>query len=256
MAGVTAACLMLVLSAVAVSAQTASSVPPIDTDRPDVTDGTATVPLRHLQFETGFTHTSARDRATTITAPELLVRYGLFDAVELRVSETYQSTAAAGSGASLRGLGDVTIGTKFHLTSQHRMQPALSGEAFTSVPIGADAVSARRALPGAALLLGWNSDGPWSAGIEFEAVRGAEVPAQGVASLSVQLQATNRLQPYVEYYTLQPFGNGEDAGGEHYANAGVLLLLRSDVQLDGRIGVGLNHTADRSFIGFGFSVRR
>ena len=250
--------ILLLVGVMPLAAQRAPS-PPIDTDRPDFTDGTHTVAPGRFQFESGYTYQQARgtDAGHTHSLPEALLRIGLLSHVELRVGENYLVQRADGpSAAAMGGFDDVYLGAKVSLTEAHGIVPALSFEAKVNVPTGSDAVSAHRWLPGGAILLGWETAGPWSAGVEFFATRTAADHVQGIGSLSVQYQASPRVQLYGEYFTLQPLTSGMGATGAHYANSGVLVLLSNNVQGDARIGVGLNRDADNYFIGFGFALRR
>jgi hypothetical protein len=231
--------------------------PPIDTDRPDFTDGTHTMARGRFQLETGYTYQQARgaDAGHTHSLPEALLRVGVWSHVELRIGENYLIQRADGPSApTTDGLDDLYVGTKVSLTEARGVVPALSFEVKANVPTGSDAISAHRWLPGAAILFGWETAGPWSAGIELFATRTADTHAQGVGSLSVQYQAGPKVQPYVEMFTVRPIGTG--TASAQYVNSGVLVLLSSDVQVDARIGAGLNQGADSYFVGFGFAVRR
>jgi hypothetical protein len=244
--------------AVPLAAQGAAP-PPIDTDRPDFTDGTHSMAPGRLQFESGYTYQQARgvDAGHTHSLPEALLRIGLWSHVELRVGENYLVQRADGPSApSVRGFDDLYVGTKVSVTEANGAIPALSFEVKTNIPTGGDAISAHRWLPGAAILFGWETAGPWSAGIELFATRTADDHAQAVGSLSVQYQAGPSVQPYVEVYTVRPIGAGTGAASAQYINSGVLVLLSNNVQVDARIGAGLNHDADRYFFGFGFAIRR
>jgi hypothetical protein len=247
----------LLLGAAPLAAQDAAPKP-IDTDRPDFTDGTHTLAPGFFQLETGYTYQQARgtDAGHTHSLPEALLRVGLSPRIELRVGENYLVQRADGaSGGSVNGFDDIYLGTKVSLTEAHGIVPALSFEVKTNAPTGSDAISAHRWLPGGAILFGWESDGPWSAGVELFATRTADDNAQGIGSLSVQYQVSPSVQPYAEYFTVQPMGAAAAAGAQ-YANSGVLVLLSSNVQVDARLGVGLNRGADSYFVGFGFAVRR
>jgi len=250
----------LLLSATsAASAQQRDTLPPIDTDRPDFTDGVHTIARGHVEVETGYTYQQARgpDAGHSHSVPELLFRVGLLPRVEFRLGENYLVLRGGGVNApAVRGFDDTYLGTKVSLTKQHGAAPALSFELKVNVPTGSDAISAHRALPGAALLLGWETSGPWSAGVEALGTRTADNHAQAVGSLSVQYQTSRRVQSYGEFFTLQPVNAGIGARAAHYANTGLLLLLSNDAQADARIGFGLNRNADRYFVGFGFAVRR
>jgi hypothetical protein len=243
----------------AAAAQQRDSLPPIDTDRPDFTDGVHTVPHGHIQVETGYTYQQGRgaDPGHSHSVPEALVRFGLGRRIELRLGENYLVERGDGANAaSVHGFDDTYLGTKVSATEQQGLVPALSFELKANLPTGTDAISAHRVLPGAALLLGWETAGPWSAGIEVFGTRTAADHAQAVGSLSVQFQAATRAQLYGEVFTLQPVNAGLGARAGHYANSGILLLLSNDMQVDARFGLGLNHNADRYFVGFGFAVRR
>jgi len=61
---------------------------PLITDRPDFTESTDAVPRGHLQLEAGYTFTYDReklDRTRDHTSPEILLRIGLVDRLELRL---------------------------------------------------------------------------------------------------------------------------------------------------------------------------
>ena len=254
-----AAAALLCAAALRASAQLPAT-PPIDTDRPDFTDGTATVTRGRVQLETGYTFARGRDwqdLPRTHSFPEALLRIGIARHAEIRVGQNFLDSEADGAGATgRRGRDDLSLGTKLGLAEQHGTRPALSVEASTTLPTGSDALSAHRALPGAALLLGWETSGPWSAGMEFAGTRRAGDYLQLAASLSLQYTLTRHAQVYGEWFTFQPVGTQRDASAEHYANSGVLVLLSNNVQVDARVGVGLNPGADKYFLGAGFAIRR
>ena len=249
---------LLLLVAPAAGAQKPDSLPPIDTDRPDFTDGVHTVPHGHIQFESGYTYQQGRgtDAAHSHSLPEALVRFGVTPRVEVRLGENFLVVRPDGPGVpSVHGFDDTYVATKISATAQHGGIPATSFELKINLPTGSDLISAHRTLPGGALLLGWETGGPWSAGIEAFGTRTADDHVQAIGSLSVQYQAASRMQLYGEGFTVQPVNGGSGARAEHYANSGVLILLSNSVQVDARIGFGLNHAVDRYFAGFGFAVR-
>ncbi|MGH7592902.1 MAG: transporter [Gemmatimonadales bacterium] len=255
---VLASCVLLLLASAA-PAQRPDSLPPIDTDRPDFTDGVHTIARHHIQFETGYTYQEGRgaDPGYSHSVPEMLVRFGVTSRVEVRMGENFLVQRAGGPNLPLvRGFDDIYLGTKVNALEQRGVWPALSFEFKVNIPTGSDAISAHRVLPGGALLLGWETAGPWSAGIEAFGTRTADNQTQAVGSLSVQYQAISRVQFYGEIFTLRPVDAGAEIHAAHYANAGVLVLLSNDMQVDGRVGAGLNQNADRYFVGFGFAVRR
>lgn len=258
MARVRALTALMLVGAAPLAAQ-GTAPRPIDTDRPDFTDGTHTVARARFQLETGYTFQQMRgaDGGHVHSLPEALLRVGVSSHVELRVGENYLIQGGGGTAAaSVRGFDDLYLGTKISLTEAHGAVPALSVEAKANLPTGGDAVSAHRWLPGAAILLGWETEGPWGVGVELLATRNANDATDGTASISVQYQATSRLQWYGEFIGLRTLGGGATVANVHVINSGLLMLINNNVQVDARIGAGLNDEAPRYFFGFGFAVRR
>jgi Putative MetA-pathway of phenol degradation len=229
---------------------------PIDTDRPDFTDGVHTVTRGRQQLELGYTYQRARGSGAGYfhSLPEALLRAGIAEKVEVRIGENFLVQNDGSGAGSSSGFDDLYLGTKMSLTEAHGLVPALAVEAKVNLPTGAARIGAGRVLPGAALLFGWEGDGPWSAGVEAYVTATADRQGSGVASLSVQYQFSARWQMFGEIiaeHTLQGA-----AVSTQYGNAGILFLITRDVQVDARVGAGLNQDADRYFVGFGFSIRR
>jgi hypothetical protein len=233
---------------------------PIDTDRPDFTDGTATVARGHSQFELGYTRTLGRtdtDAPRVQQVQEGLFRVGLTSRVEFRLSQNFVTiTPNTPTPRNLTGFDDLGLGTKISLSEQHRALPSLSFEAGSRLPTGGRSVAARKFLPSAALLFGWEGSGPWSMGSELAGERTPDDHFQVDASVSVQYAVLDQLQLYGEWYTFQTVNGGPGNAGEHYANSGILYRLSNNTQIDARLGVGLNQAANKSFFGIGFSFRR
>lgn len=237
-----------------------AGLPPIDTDRPDFTDATTTVPRGHFQLETGYTYhrgSGASDRAHSF--PEALLRVGLTPDVELRIGQNYLVVHPdAPLAESVNGLDDLYLGTKFRLADQHGFKPAVSMEAFTTVPTGSDEISAHTMLPGMALMGSWQGSSPFSLGVELAGSRTVDNYLQAVGSASGQVAITKQVQGYVEWFTFQPVRppSGVIVSDQQYTGTGVLVLLSNNVQVDGRITFGLNDASDKYAFGVGFSIRR
>lgn len=229
-------------------------MPPIDTDRPDFTDGVHTVIRGRWQLETGYTYQRDRGNAPESQGvfPDVLVRFGMRSDVELRLGVVHAVTYAP-DGAS-RGESAFTLGTKIAVARQRGWFPGISLEAFTASNPDSIARFFQTSRPGAALLLGWEGDSPWSFGAEITASRTTGSHGQAVASASLQFQAADRAQLYLEYYAIAPVF-GDESTAQHYANSGVLLRLSNETQIDARFGTGLNHDASAYFFGFGFAMR-
>jgi hypothetical protein len=62
----------------------------------------------------------------------------------------------------------------------------------------------------------------------------------------------DKLSGFAEYYVIGPNAKGTDAA--HYVDIGAALLVNDRIQLDARVGFGLNQAADNVYCGFGLSV--
>src|SRR5271157_6088216 len=96
---------------------------PISTDRPTFTPANTVVPRKRLQFESGFTFNNeptSPARTTLYDLPELAMRFGLFNRVELRTfwqGQTWTQTQSRPGGPWRLGggLSDMEVGFKWQL---------------------------------------------------------------------------------------------------------------------------------------------
>lgn len=243
----------------------------ISTDRPSFSDTAGIAPVGHLQLEAGYTFTF-RDRDGTETqrhnAPEVLARVGLIDdRFELRFSTSgyvwSRSNDASGAGfQSSQGWSDLSLGFKLKLTDQDGLLPRLALGAATTLGAGSQGISSRRAEPTFKLIwsydleklggeslkgfgIGGNLNASWttSDGSRFW---------QGAASICGNYAISDRWGVFAEYFTVFPAGKG--TGPSHSLDFGTSYLLTPRVQLDARVGFGLNKRADNVFTGAGLSI--
>ena len=249
---------MSMLLAVDLLAQGTSK--PIDTDRPDLTESSTLAPRGRVQFEAGYTWTEANGSsggAGSATWPELLVRYGLSNRFELRVGQSLTTLSPPpGQGNRFTAREDVYLGVKVRLGAQQGSRPALAFLAQATLPTGDGRLSANTTLPGVALLAGWQWSSPWSLDLELGASRVPGDAWELAPSASLGRSFSSRVRGFAELYSLVPLLNESGAPTQHYANSGFAVLLSNNLQLDARVGAGLNDAADRYFVGFGFAIRR
>lgn len=244
---------------------------PLVTDRPDFTESTEPVPTGRSQIEMGYTFAFDRegdDRLREHTAPELLLRVGVSERLELRFGwEGYswseaQSRTATRSGrevtreAWFQGAHDLSLGLKYKFVDQHGSVPHLGVIAQVSVPSGSAGVSSGDVEPAAVLLWAYDlSDRTAVAGnIAFATLtEEGDRFFQAAASLSGAYALTDRLGIYVEYFGLYPNREGGDSA--HSINGGLTYLIDHDLQVDCRVGAGLNEEADDFFAGAGVAWR-
>jgi hypothetical protein len=243
----------------------------ISTDRPSFSDGTGFVPVGHFQLETGYTFTF-RDRDEVETqrhnGPEVLGRIGLIDdRFELRVITSgytwSRSDDGSGSGfATGEGWNDVSLGFKLKLLDQDGWLLRRALGVQTTLGVGSDNISNQVAEPTIKLIwsydLGESIGESWkgltlggNANIAWPTTAGDRF-TQGQGSIYLAFPIVDGLSGFAEYYVVGPNSKGTDAA--HYVDVGGAYLLNSRVQLDARVGVGLNEESDNVFAGIGLSV--
>lgn len=232
------------------------------TDRPDFTESTATVPRGHFQVEGGTTLSRVEDADST-SFGELLVRIGM--------GERWETRLGLGSYGRLEtpldehsGIEDPSVGIKVRFTDDPGElapgQPAVSLIVATSIPAGDEGLTQDEWVPEAKLALAWelNPRLSLSSNLNYAyAVDGAEDGNNRLhqlgATLSGSLSVTDRLGSFLEWYGFSE--ETEDGPSTHYVNGGVTWLINNDLQVDARVGTGLNDADPDWFVGVGAAVR-
>jgi hypothetical protein len=238
--------------------------PTIVTDRPSFSDGTGIVPAWRLQLETGWTYTYRDDdsaRTDRHNFPEVLARVGLIDnRWELRFLTSGYNWAdvdAGGAGGStdVDGWSDVAIGTKLRLTDQSGLLPSIAVSATVTIPSGSEEYSSRHWDPIFKFI--WNYDLGSGFGLggnlnaNFPSVRGGDHWEQFQGSIYLTYAPRSDLSFFLEYYAITELTDGGPTGQS--IDLGGAYLLTNKVQLDARVGFGLNDDSDDFFVGAGVS---
>jgi hypothetical protein len=249
---------------------------PIETDRPDFTEASSTVPQGWLQLESGYTFTYDIPQGQlrrVHTAPEFLLRYGMTDSYELRLAWTYQwESVRDSSGATTvtDGAEDLVVGVKLALSEQRRVLPEAAVIVQLGIPTGARAFSHNHIESGVNFLYGWEITPQWSVAGSTGFETGTELILASTPSGQFPLRdqvivvhqsittgrsITDRLGSYFEYFVLD-VNTGQGRESHHFLNGGFIFLVDENTQWDIRAGWGLNESADDLFAGVGYSIRR
>jgi hypothetical protein len=229
---------------------------PISTDRPSFSLSPATVPRGRIQFETGYTFSfeHAHPDVQTHSFPENLVRLGLTETVEFRVE--WPNLTFIENGTNDHGFRDLALGFKTQVFQQQGFRPRLSLAGRLAIPTGDKNFSSDRLDPELRTILTYALDeqvglfgnvniaGPTSHGKRFVQV-----------SSSLGLSATIResVSAFIEYFGYYPVDVA--AGSAHFLQTGVVYLFTYHLQLDARVGAGLNRGTDDLLTGAGISWR-
>jgi len=244
---------------------------PLESDRPDFTECSSTVPLGRLQLEGGYTYAYDDEkghRNSEQSVPEFLLRVGLLEKVELRVGWQGWSLTEDlfmeknDAGRTIRreihddGATDMSVGFKAGLLPQDHLIPNLSVIAEFGIPTGARNKTAGDVEPLIKWL--WSYDLTdrlsLSGNLNFAVLKSdREQHFQSSASMSVGYQLADWMGTYVEYFGFYPDSRATDAA--HYLDGGLTFPITRNFQLDIRAGVGLNDEAADFFTGAGFAIR-
>ena len=235
--------------------------PTISTNRPSFSDSASLVAANHLQIETGYTFTERNGSGTKTerhAAPELLLRYRLLERLETQVlwgGYAFADTTSGGTTVEADGDTDLGFGIRVPIEDQDGWLPTLALGGIATVGTGDDAFSTQdHTVPTGKLLWAWSFAGGFGLGgnvLVSYPYDGQERFDQFAASVYGTWSLDDRTALYGEYYVVTPYGNG--LGPAHTVASGVLYLTSRTVQLDARVGFGLNDEADDFFAGVGIS---
>ena len=251
---VTGGVFLLAAAAAPVAAQ-------IETDRPDFTEGTGTVPDGAMQLEAGYTYTTVGE-SSGHQLGETLVRFGLIPGLELRAElpsfQSVRSDVPLVGEFEESGWSDPGIGMKLGLYEAGMAEglPSLSLLLGSSIPIGDDHFGADGWEPGAILALAWEFAPRVGLGANVGYTQRdggiAEDYDEWTASVALGLPVTSSVGAFVEYFAIRPDVPGE-AADDDYVDGGLTFLLSPTFQLDGRVGFNLDSDADEMFFGVGLA---
>lgn len=239
----------------------------IETDRDSFTPSTRTVESGRWVFESSYSFIDNRRTAETHSFPELLLRFGVTQRIELRFGGNYEVGGEGGDvsgGSGAVGFGDepeklvhesqLLYGLKARLSDQEGWRPEssviLQGHTPTSGPDPATAFTA-------AYVFGWELPDEW----KFDsAIRyGADKEKDDrfdVWATSFVLRKTlaERWNIHGEYFG-QFSQNKEHEFVHHFLSPGVHYLITPNVEIGVRVGWGLNDEAARFFSNVGLGWR-
>jgi len=234
----------------------------LDADRPHFPEASTTVGKGRAILESGYTFTKKGNSFLSHSAPEALLRVGMFaDWFEFRIGQNFlqQRQTVEGETTIASGAQDLYLGVKLGLTEQKGWLPATVVIPQMTVPTGSAAVTAGRVLPGVNVDCGWEVIKDVF-NIELLIANNFVQDELGnsrhelATGLTGAFQLTKKLEVFAEWDAFYPTA-GVSAAPRHYAVAGTVYFVTPNLQLDMRAGVGLNHHSNNFLAGVGFAAR-
>ncbi len=237
-------------------------------DRPHVSEATATVGKGRMQLETGYTFFFDREGGVETARhswPEPLLRWGLLaDWFELRLGTNYlsetQSSSLSGR-TNLSGSEDMLVASKIAIVKQRGLLPDFTFFPQLRIPTGNPAWTSETTLPGVNFAYSWAVTPLIE--IECNTVFNRKRLDDGMGLYTEQLQTFNieydlseRWLGFTEFLFYQPWATEPSVPATNYFHTGVQYFITPDLQFDIHSAVGLNRAADNlAFTGCGLCVR-
>jgi hypothetical protein len=237
----------------------------LETDRDSFTPATTTVSRGRSILESSYSFIDNRRAPDTNSLPELLVRYGLTDRLELRFGWNWEAggggnvVSSVESDEGLEGPhfereSRFAYGFKLRVTDQSGWIPESSIIAQGYTPSSGDATSTEGSLT---YICGWTLPDDWKldAGLRYTSSTDHDDDFSiWQPSTVLRVPLSEQLFVHAEWFGAIPQGR---AGGhfEHFFSPGVHYLLSPDIEIGIRVGVGLNDNTARFFSNAGVGVR-
>jgi hypothetical protein len=238
----------------------------LDPDRPHFPEASTAVGKDRVVLESGYTLSKKGSSFLSQSYPEALLRVGMFaDWFEFRIGQNFlhEEEKTGGMTAARSGAQDLYLGMKFALTQQKDLFPAIAVIPQMTVPTGSTTLTANRFLPGLNVDMSWEIVKSF---FSVEVLIGNNEAAGKYADeihtshfetstgVTAAFQVTKKLEAFAEWDAIYQI-DGADRGPTHYAVAGLVYFITSNLEVDGRVGVGLNDRSNNLIGGVGFAVR-
>lgn len=236
----------------------------LDADRDAFTPNTHTVERGHALTETAYTYIENRLGPATHSLPELLVRAGILERVELRFGVNYE----AGSGGSVvtaleSGEGvdgsefsteaSLLSGLKAVVSEQDGWLPRSVGIVEAYTPTAGDVWATE---PAATYAFGWElaEGNRLDAAIRYVYAADEEGTFdKWMPSMVLRLPLTERLEMHAEWFGTWTDGL-EDEKVRPFAGPGWHFVVFSGFEIGFRCGWGLTNDAANFYSDFGFAI--
>jgi hypothetical protein len=227
----------------------------IDTDRPDQTESTVTVPKKYFQWEAGinFEHRNVTDNSLSV--PTSLFKYGLTNRFELRLETEFNSTLAIKPVADKKvaGLQPVEVGFKLACWEEKKWMPKTSLIVHLGVPnLASEVYRAPHLAPSFRFTMqnsinentaiGYNIGAGWD---------GFHTTPIWLYTFAPGFDIGRRWYGYLELFG---FLRRMEAP-EHSIDGGIAFYVNNDFKIDLSSGLGISKTSPDYYVAAGASIR-
>jgi hypothetical protein len=234
----------------------------LETDRDSFTFATSTVGKRLTVTEASYSFIDNRVGPDSHSFPELLVRHGISERIELRLGWNYEAggpgtvsgSEVGGQDLQVETEGRILYGAKFLTSKQQNWLPQsaliVQGYTPTAGPSNVSTVDIGEAF-GWTFSNGW----VWNSSLRFAtADEKGDSFVQWAPSTVLKIPVGERWNAHVEYFGITSYGK-ESPLNNQYISLGGHVLLTPNLELGLRFGFGLNEQTPRFFNNVGIGWR-
>ena len=229
----------------------AQEIESIQTDRPDLTESSFTVPAGYFQLEAGLLRTVVNSTTQLNLHPTLLFKYGLSSSFELRLITDLASYENNGANEFL--LLPIAVGLKIAISEEKGIIPKTAFIGHLKITTCGDSELASTYLAPSFRLtmqhtlsekisLGYNLGTEWS---------GVTAQPIFIYTITSAISLTPAWGTFIELFGYAPQFNR----AEHSVDGGFTYLLNNNCLAAISFGLGLTSNAPDYFISAGFSFR-
>lgn len=237
----------------------------IETDRDSFTPATTTAGAGRWITEAAYSFIDNRDVPETHSYPELLVRRGLGDWLEVRLGWNYE-VGGAGSPVSgnvpsdlaaeseLERESRILYGVKAMLVEQDGLRPDMTAIVQGFTPTSGESSDTQLS---ATYIFGWTTESgvAWDSAIRYSTGSLEEDRFNVWApSTVVKVPVGEQWKAHAEYFGIFSDGRDEETT-QHFVSPGVHYLLTPNLEVGIRVGWGLNNQSPRFFSNTGLGWR-
>lgn len=227
-------------------------IEPINTDRPDQSDGTYILTANKFQLETGLIFSQSNNQLTDI-AQSTMLRYGVSKKLEVRLLINAGFNSADAFKTKNFGLSPVSMSAKRSLCKQKGMWPAITAVGYLKLPFTASKTYQIDYFA-PAFLFAFQNDFTeklslgYNAGITWD---GVERQNSYEATVSLSYSLSGKFSMFGEYFAM--FTKIDSPS--HNVDFGTQYLINSSLQIDLATGSSLFNNSQSVFETLGISYR-
>ncbi|MCC7416238.1 MAG: transporter [Acidobacteria bacterium] len=246
---------LLAMAATAAAAQEAEA-PVFSPDRPGSVDTREVVGRSVVEIESGLSRVSLSDGETALTAPQMLVRVGVGNRLELRAGgDGFVFGAEAPGARPTASRADTFVGAKLTLFAHEHAGIQVAVLPSLTMPTGGDGLSAHRWNPGVRVAFGRELPADLDLAATLGVARHSDAHdavTQRSASVGLSRRLSSAISGFLETTVASSIGEGREWEYE----GGIAARVGANVQLDAALLRGITAAAPDWGVSVGLVVRR